>query len=245
MKIKVVVSVSDNYLWALRPFAYLFNKYWSQDQPVVIAGYSIPQFTLPDNFFFRSIAIPQYPKERWVDGLDKFLQDFNDDLFVLMLEDYWLNTPVDIDGVETLAEYANEHRDIIRLDLTGDRRDTKGFENTETYGKFQLGEAPDTAYQMSLQAAIWNKRWLLDTIVKIPVAHRSAWSFEMFGTFVLDKTEHRVVGTRQPPVRYINAMNNAKNDNIWTRDLPEEDVEAIRDMLPRNRIVINKYSWED
>ena len=38
MSLRVFVTTSDRYLWALRPFAHLFNRYWSELQPVVVSA---------------------------------------------------------------------------------------------------------------------------------------------------------------------------------------------------------------
>jgi hypothetical protein len=51
---RVYVLTSDKYLPALRPFAWLFTKYWSSTQPVTVVGFSPPTFALPENFDFLS-----------------------------------------------------------------------------------------------------------------------------------------------------------------------------------------------
>ena len=53
----IYISTSDKYVFLLKPFAYLFNKFWSKDQKVVILGYTKPDFKLPKNFEFVSMGI--------------------------------------------------------------------------------------------------------------------------------------------------------------------------------------------
>ena len=77
---KVIVLTSDKYLHALQPFAWLFNKYWSSAQPVTVAGFTPPDFGLPDNFTFHSIgAFADYPVARWSDALIKLLNEIEAD----------------------------------------------------------------------------------------------------------------------------------------------------------------------
>ena len=116
--IRVFVYTSDPYLWCLKPYAYLFNTYWSELQDVIVGGFSHPQFPLPGNFRFHQIDRNPYPKERWSDGLIKFLGDFHDDLIVLMLEDYLLNRTVDCGGVATLADYMRQDKKAKAGQLT-------------------------------------------------------------------------------------------------------------------------------
>lgn len=86
----VVVLTSDGYVNALRPFAYLFNKYWSKEQEVIVAGYSPLPFKLPSNFHYYSIGRQEdYGVDKWSDGLIDFLEAHPQIEFpILFLEDY-------------------------------------------------------------------------------------------------------------------------------------------------------------
>lgn len=112
---RVIVLTSDKYLQAVRPFAHLFNKYWAPDQPVLVAGFSEPRFSLPPNFSFHSIGrFVDYPVHRWSDALLALMGQIDDEAFVLMLEDYWLIRPVDTRGVRILYDYALQFQNTLR-----------------------------------------------------------------------------------------------------------------------------------
>lgn len=201
--IRVLVYTSDPYLWILKPFAYLFNIYWSELQEVVIGGFTIPQFPLPYNFHFHQIDKRPYPKEKWSDGLIRFLNDVQDDLFILLLEDYLLCRTVDCGGVETLASYMRmgENQDVVRFDLTADRLYGKGMKDIEPWGHYDIVACDkDAMYEMSLQAAIWNRRNLLALLRP----NMNPWEVEVQTD--MTKQPYRVLGTRQWPVRYANLM---------------------------------------
>lgn len=203
---RVLVVTSKNYLWATRPFAYLFNIFWSSLQPVVLLTDVRPQFDLPSNFSILSPSNNRpVAKERWSDLLIVALKNhISDSQFVLMLEDYWLVRTVDYRGVETLAEYMRHNGNIARIDLTADRQFNGGAEPVGHYGHYDLVEtkAPSD-YQLSLQAGIWSR----DHLISILKPGWSAWQTELEGTTVLNNhPEMRVLGTRQHPVRYVNAL---------------------------------------
>ena len=42
MKIKLYIPTCDKYNWLIQPFAYTFNKFWSEDIEVVYLGYTNP-----------------------------------------------------------------------------------------------------------------------------------------------------------------------------------------------------------
>ena len=50
---RIYVSTSNKYIHLIKPFQYLFNKFWSDSQPVTILGYEEPTFDLYNNFDFN------------------------------------------------------------------------------------------------------------------------------------------------------------------------------------------------
>jgi len=229
MGLRVFVPTSDKYLWAVRPFAYLFNVYYSSLTPVVISGYSPPNFPLPANFDFVQINEKEYPSDKWSDGFIQLLNFIEDDYFVLMLEDYWLTRTVDIVGITTLYEYMRIHTDVLRMDLTTDRLHARGdardAHELESWGHYDLVITTDVPYQMSLQAAIWNKRLLL----KILEFNKSPWETEIY---TVVPPEMLVLGTRQWPLRYANAIHAGNIDLDQIEHIPEPHKTLVKEMLP-------------
>jgi hypothetical protein len=200
---RVFVYTSDPYIWCLKPFCYLFNTYWSELQEVVVGGFTPPQFQLPANFKFHQISAKPYPKERWSDGLIRFLEDYQDNWFVLLLEDYLLQRTIDHQGVNTIVDYLQmpKNDDVVRFDLTADRLYGKGMRDLESFGHYDIIACDkDAMYEMSLQAAIWNRRNLL----KLLRPGMNPWEVEIHTD--MTKQPYRVLGTRQWLVRYANLM---------------------------------------
>lgn len=230
MNIPVVVSTCDKYLWAIQPFAYLFNTYWSQQQQVIVVGYARPNFALPPNFTFYSIAPQEFPASRWSDGMHQFFSEPNaPDLFVWMLEDYWITRTVDVTGVNTLADYVAMHPGILRLDLTTDRLYNGQMFEVGAFGHYDIVETPyQSPYQFSLQAGIWRKSLLM----RIFKRNRTPWQTEIN---TQPPENMRVVGTRQCPVRYLNAFKGQDPSKLLNLDqLDELHRGNIFTMLPEN-----------
>lgn len=220
---RVIVPCCDKYLWALRPFAYLFNTYWSELQPVIVAGYTPPHFDLPRNFEFFSITHPDPGPATWSDGVAKVLRSIDDPYFVLMLEDYWINRSVDCAAVSSLAEYMSIHQDVLRVDLTGDRLySTRAFD-VGAWGHLDMIEtAIDTPYQLSLQACAVNREHMLSVLRP----SQSPWEFEI-QDHVKVLGSLRVLGTRQMPVRYTNGIGSGHGD-CYTEGIAPEHVTELQ-----------------
>lgn len=226
---RIVVPTCDAYLWALRPFAYLMNVYWSEMQPVLVGGYSKPDFALPDNFQFRSIDAEDYPPEKWSDGMIKLLRSMDDQVFVLMLEDYWLCRGVDHAAVESLGHYMTIHDDVLRIDLTGDRLHSGRAFDVGTWGHCDLLETPaDAPYQWSTQACVVRR----DHMLRCLRPGIAPWEFELRGNELIPEGL-RVLGTRQWPVRYVNAVGMGSQEKYQTEHSREglggKTVERIED----------------
>lgn len=225
-ELKVFVEVSDRYLWTLKPFAYLFNIYWSSLQPVVVAGYSRPDFRLPPNFQFYQIAKHNFPADNWSDGMIRFLKAQQEQHFVFLLCDYWLCRTVDTRGVQTCYEYMKNRPNILRLDLTDDRQYAGGMIDVDMWGSYDIIETlHGTPYQMSTQAGIWNKALMLDLLKP----NTSAWDVEIQ---TQPPDTMRVLGTRQRPVRYANAIHKGIIDFEALENIPEQHRDAIQSYIP-------------
>jgi hypothetical protein len=223
--VRVVCFTSDNTNWALRPFARLFNQFWSELQPVDIAGYTRPQFELPPNFTFRQIAETPYPAEKFTNGLIEYLQRISDEVFCLFFSDYWLTRGVDHEAIGCLASYLTMHPEAIRLDLTADRLYAGGMHDVEAWGRFDIIETPfDSPYQMSTQACIVNRKNLL-SILK---PNLSPWEMEIGGNELLGK-KYRVFGTRQWPVKYCNGIGTGHGPDGWVEGIPAHLVAEMKE----------------
>lgn len=225
---RVLVLTCDRYLWAIKPFAYLFNTYWSSLQQVLLACYEPPPFDLPDNYHVKSLG-DDPGQDNWSTGLIKVLEWMADDYFVFMLEDYWLSRTADTIGIASLGDYIKDKPDILRIDLTTDRLyNGQMVDDGCHWGRLDLVETPhESPYQMSFQAGIW-RRDLLHSLLQPGM---SPWRVEIE---TQPPEEMRVLGTRQWPLRYINALQGGNDGDVLNIDLLESHhKEYIEPWLPK------------
>ena len=76
--LNIYISTSNKYIHLIKPFQYLFNKFWSDKQKVTILGYEEPKFKLEDNFNFISLG-KQTTINDWCSDLSNFLESIDDD----------------------------------------------------------------------------------------------------------------------------------------------------------------------
>jgi len=218
----VYVITSEKYHWALRPFCYLFNIYWSTLQQVTVITDTRITIDLPPNFAQKTISEGRpLHQDKWSNGIIHMLRQMNESHFVLLLEDYWLVRTVDHQGIKTLHELATKYPDILRIDLTDDRQYSGQMKDAGYYGHYDLVETPgESPYQMSLQAGIWSR----DLLLSIIKPDMSPWKVELeISPDLHGREDIRVIGTRQRPIRYINAFKGGDSENVLNVEgLPEE-----------------------
>lgn len=229
MNVPIVVLTSDHYLDALRPFSYLFNKYWGKDQEVHVVGFAEPQFRLPGNFYFFSMGpMSNYPINKWSDALIDYLEARPGlDHFVLLLEDYWPVRPVNRQAIKMLYDYAVQFRNVLKIDLVADRLYAWGMTDYDNCGYLDLVRSdPASQYHMSLMAGIWSRELLLRFLVR----GETPWEVELSGTprVAAAGNEVLVLGTRQWPVRHTLAHRRGNPAELFLNEIKPTDVEEMR-----------------
>lgn len=203
---RVIIYSSDKTQWALRPFAHLFNLYWSPDVPVQVFVNSIPPFHLPPNFALDVIG-PFLPVGEWSTDFIAALQHIKDDVICIAMDDYFLNRMVDQRAVKWCYEYMLEHTEVARFDLTTDRLGASGITDYCKIGYLDVIKSdPKSPYHFSLQAALWRRERLLGCLVP----HETPWDVEIRGDERLRNSGALVLGTRQAPVHYTIAVQQGK-----------------------------------
>lgn len=223
----IYVTTSDKYLPALRPFAYLMNKYWQPNPKVVVAGFSTPSFELPNNFSFISLGNQSdYPFNKWSDALIKLLNIIEDEVIILMLEDYWITRPVNTPAIRILGDYARQFGYVLKIDICGDRLYAHGADlNYGTVAYIDLVKSmPGSPYHMSLMPGIWR----VDNLKKCLIPGESPHDIEIAGSTRVSRLQDIIhLGTRQWPLRITLGLRGGDHSKINLQELKPEDVEEM------------------
>jgi hypothetical protein len=198
---------------------------------VQVVGFAKPDFDLPENFHFVSMGeMSNYPVNKWSDALIDYLI-LNEDLhhFVLMLEDYWVTRPANIQAVKMLYDYAVQFGDVLKIDLVADRLYAAGMTDYDNCGYLDLVLSDyKSQYQMSLMTGIWSRELMLRFLVR----NESPWEVELNGTprVAAAGNEVRVLGTRQWPVRHILAHRRGNPSELLLDGIKAVDIDEMNKM---------------
>ena len=192
---KIYVTTSNDYTHLIPEMAARMNRYWP-DQDVTILGFDVAPPEFPKNFKFHSLGVQADFGRSWTDPLKPFFESIDDEYFVLLLDDYFLTAPVDIDKV-AFAE-ARMKEGVEKFDLSDDR----SKEMHSRLGGGVIESDQKAPYRVSLQAGIWNRRYFL----KYLKPSRDAWHFECDGYKEAFNDGAKVLGFLDAPMKYENKM---------------------------------------
>lgn len=162
---KVVILTCDKYNWLIPIFRHFYNKYWPDNH------YQTEYITENDHIdgpvFYTQGA-------SWASGILKYLKASHEDKFLIMPEDYILKSPVETARVKQAENLCTGHVGCVRLNAPD-----KYFRLTKDMGNRNFRDYPlDKPYSMSMQAAIWQKAFLLDVLKE----KEDAWQSEIEGS---------------------------------------------------------------
>ena len=205
--LRVFCFTCDKYLWAIEGFAHQMGKYWPGIE-IVVVGFTEPDFDLPENFSFYSVGkFDDYPADRWSNATIDFLNSVDDELFILMLEDYWLTRKVDDRAIRLLDWYLRKYPHISGIDLTSDRLYGSNLRDYQSLDVLDLViNDPPAPYHFSLQARMWRRSEMLRYLK----SEETPWETEIDGSRRMVVDGSIVLGTRQIPLRYLIAVQNGK-----------------------------------
>lgn len=208
---KIVVLTSNGYHRCLPPFAALFNRFWSPNVPVEVACYDAPLPELPANF--SAWRIGQQADYTWSAGLLKYLEGVSDRVILLMLEDYFLSAEVAAEKIVALHTLINNAETVAKIDLCGQHTSYPHRDGGEWSGIDLVVAAREMQFLCSTQAAFWRT----DVLRRFLDPDENAWAFEKNGSkrmraaWDAGETLGDVIGTRQPIMRYVNAVGGMGN----------------------------------
>jgi hypothetical protein len=231
---------SDIYIDAVRPFIWLLKKYWGFDDGVVdvlVAGFTAPEFDLNDfggnanvRVEFHSIgAFGDYPLDKWSDSLIDLLNQIDDELVIIMLEDYWVIRGVNVPAIKLAHSYMKKRPKTLKFDLAADRMYAGGAERGfAREGWLDIVKSDlMSAYHMSLMTGMWRTELLKEVLLP----GWNPWEIEIAGTTHLQNfPDMDVVGSEQWPIRHTLAFRGGDDSKILLEELQMEDVYAMKQL---------------
>jgi len=212
---KVVIPVSDKYQYIIPVFCELFNKYWKNQECIILCFNKIP-IKLPSNFEIISLG---KDSGYWTTNLRKFFSCFKDEYFVMHLEDHFLFEYVKLDELKIMENEIKNGADKAMLHAHLNVYSAPFHDNVLLINQ-------DSEYRTSIHTAIWKT----DYFMKYLNTNTSVWGFETVNSkndgakIVSIKSENTY---HDHIVNFINLLRSGKIDPSIVGLWHEEDLDIL------------------
>ena len=193
-KLNIYITTSDNYHHCLKPFAFLFNKFWSSDTKVTFIGYKNPKVKLPSNFDFVSLGKQRGPFY-YAEDLRLFYESIEDSYFISTMEDQFILDYVNFDVIDKLSDNLNQEK-IGRVCLTNSifqshmGKKHNYYDNDSKYKIIEYSQ--DSEFRMTTEWSIWNKDYLCEYLLD----GMSPWQFESISSKNAKNNGYHLIGCK-------------------------------------------------
>jgi hypothetical protein len=216
-KLKIYIPTCDNYLWLIKPFMFLFNKFWDDTTEVVYLGYNPPNFKLPKNCTFISLGKDDNLKY-YSDDLRNYFMSIDDEYVITCVDDNFLVDYVNVNLYNTIIKYLDVNKKVGRVSLTRDLV-TRPHYYLDTIDGIDIVSASDEAeYRVSVAWSIYKR----DFLIELYKSGRTPWTLEKEGTIQSKNKKYDIISTSllnpvSPPDNAIIFNTNALWRN-WYKD---------------------------
>lgn len=229
---QTIIMTSDNKHNILKGFFHQWHKYFNSDweTDIVICGFT----PIETEYSFYSIGkYEDYPAHNWSDAFIKVLDNVAEDVFLLLLDDYWLVRQVDTTALRMMYYYMFQFQNVIKFDVAYERLFAWGA--TLDYNTLGYLDLVKSNHQSQYHMSLWGGLWRRDLMREIIIPGESAQQIELNGTGRLAQRgdEILVLGTRQCPLRHANVIQAGDWNQSATVGLPalkDVDRQQLREL---------------
>ena len=227
----IVFTMFDGYedLWddAIK----YIKKYWVNHPPIYVFTNEI------EKKWDDVICIPTGKDAEWSRKAYKACEEIKEEYLILLLEDFYAGSAINNDEVQELLEFMKNNR-IKYCKLCDNNRIVRKHKKKYRNSKYEVMYA-DEDYGISLQPAIWEKRYLLNTLGE---ENYNAWIFELKQVKKSRCSKHEVLDYALEDTRNLL---NIKHGALQGEMLPltVKYFQEINDPLSTNRKIMGRREY--
>jgi len=174
---RIVVFTCDKYSWLIPTFLHFYKKMWPDNPYQTDFVTETKEIGQPSTFFTGKIP--------WPDGAINYFKSCDEEVFLLLLEDYIIKEPIDTNRIKIAESLCRDDIGCVRLNPHDKLRRFLFNVGIEGFKEYPL----DKPYSVSLQPAIWQKKFLFEFIEK----GENIWQVENEGSIRIQKSKMRVI----------------------------------------------------
>ena len=186
-EVTVLVNSCDKYEDAWEPFFRLFHINWENCPYRVVLNTERKKYHC-DFMDIESINYEQ--KGTWSQRLKSVLEKIDSEFILFFLEDFFLQTPVNVGSFNMALDYMKNDSDIGYIGLKYNRSYTFKEESKKSSKEnFINKDELVTCNRTNTMTALWRKEWLISLLRM----HETPWEFEKYGSIRSKRSDKKVL----------------------------------------------------
>ena len=176
-KYAILVNTCDKYSDAWPTFFYLLSQTWKSDMPNIYLNTENKKCEIES---VEVVTAGKIKPDCWGERLRNALSHVKEDYVLMMLEDFYYESPINIDVIDKCADAMEKDKKIMSFQLVpasevyrGEVKDTY-----EEYEGFALRERKGT-YTFIAGPTLWRK----SDLIKLTRPSDTPWTWEWYGSF--------------------------------------------------------------
>lgn len=224
---EILLPITHSFHWELKPFFYLFRRYWSEKQEVTILSDVDPKIPKTRYVNLRHTIGKDWSGVFSNNLLEYLKNDSEADFVVILMADYWLTDFVLINKLKTLVEYMVDNPDVIRLQIsTG--MDSASSEVICKYGKMEIRNRKEF-FRGSLIPGLWSKKLLIDYLRP----NQDVWGTEQTLSRDIEKSKVKSYLVMPDIIQYHHIAKTSSR-LVDFREFPTNLTESVINFVPSN-----------
>jgi hypothetical protein len=193
----LVVSCDKNINLLNKFFQYLTRFWDTKDIPIYV---SLEKMI----FSYNGVSMTVFNDTgvNWSKRVKNCLSKINSTSVLLLLDDFIIESPVNVDVLMYLDKCINDNNNIAHFALT--TVPMKNVSDKEYYGHFYLRDHLGR-YKTTLQCGMWRRKTLMNLLSD----KESAWEFELYGnirSYLCNEYFYALSDNKYKPIEYNNGL---------------------------------------
>lgn len=177
MNCAFLLSTCDSYEDTWEPFFKLLNKYWPDIPMRVYLNTESSKFESDGKLNFKVTSLNTSSSIPWSQRLMEVLDKIDEEYVFMVLDDFFLKSPVDNSIFEKLISIMESDDSIASIQLKASRMIQEG-KIEKSSSELSIEEMNISGWKTHFVPTIWRK----ETLKKWLRKHESIWGFELYGS---------------------------------------------------------------
>lgn len=241
---KILLFVTQEYERLLPPFFYLFEKYFGDNEVILVIDKPL---TIKLQHRIKKFVVPGYDQEKWNfrinfgDGMLKAMNHYGESHYIVLFPDHWLYQSSNLKDLKSLIEYCKVDKNVVRGNITANKCVQSHGIFLDTYKNLNILRGNLDISSCMFEAGISFHPSIFSTYHcnELISTNWSLWQCESLGTYALKDYDGYAITTTENIVFHDHVCSQQRDRNVIidTNKFSKNDIDEITKRVKKWRTI--------